>query len=86
MKIEEMEPEHFTELKNHLSTYDNVIDVQMVGYLDMYGDGSREYILYIYDELAKCFVISKFEYFVTKKVWVLDDITRINKKGEYIHD
>lgn len=77
MKLEEMEPEHKEALKKHLHHNDNVIDVQMVGYLDMYGDGSRSYIVYLQDTLANCFVIANFEYYVTKREWMLTDMHRL---------
>ena len=73
MNLEEMEPKHAEALKAVLSESDKVIDVQMVGYLDMCGDGSRSYIVYMHDSLEKCLVLSKFEYYITKKIWILSD-------------
>jgi len=84
MKIEDMESKHSEELKIHLSTYDTVIDIQMVGYLDMYGDGSRNYVVYLYDTLAECFVLSNFEYYITQKRWMLSDMKRFDKTGKEI--
>lgn len=84
MNLEEMQPEHLKALKARLPHSDTVLDVQMIGYLDMYGDGSRNYIVYVYDKVTECFVISNFEYDTIIKNWILHDLKRIKTNGEIL--
>ena len=87
MNIEEMEPSHAEELKKQLLESDTVLDIRMVEYQDMYGDGSRSYLIFMHDQIEKCLVMASFEYYITKKVWLLSDekiwseadIGRLNK-------